>query len=476
MNRGFAMLFGACLLIGPASADVVKLKDGRSFEGTIVEQDDQKVIIKTKFGLNELKRAEVESVEIKATPEQEFRDRRKTSKGDAKALFELYEWAKINGLKSQSKQALRDVIKADPEHGDARRLLGYVQFKDRWVSKREAEKLEAAEERKAKLAQGLVEYKGEWMSPEDKEVAEMTDKGFEKIEGEWVNVREKKRKQAEAKLRAEIAEHKAKGEFPVNGKWLPKAEAEAYYADLNNPYKTEGQKVRVYTNNGIDFGEKMLVAADATYRKCQSFFGKEPELEDAFMHVYVVANTEDFNRLGNGWNADEQSSNFYTFFTPWLPENEHGVDMATVTQYSQADSLTEIYVVHATAEQYLQRMMGQNAVDPAPRWFVNGVAAYVSRFQNPKYFGWSRDRLLSLGGMLKLKTFFGGYQPHENYILGGGLLVSFLKSPDCPEELQKLFNETVIAFNEGKKVQKAFRKLEKEMIKQEDAFREFAGL
>ncbi|MFH0945142.1 MAG: hypothetical protein V2A76_08090 [Planctomycetota bacterium] len=469
--------FLACLL--PcliASADVVKLKDGRSFEGTVVEQNDQKVVIKTKFGLNELARSEVESVEIKATPAQEFRDRREKAEGDAKALFDLYAWAMTNGLKTQAKQALRDVVKLDENHAEARQLLGYVLHEGKWVSEREKERLDSQAERTAMEAKGLVEYKGKWMTPEEKETAEMTAKGFVKVDGEWVNERARKAKEEAAAFRKQIEEHKAKGEFFVAGKWVPKKAAEAFYADLQSPYLSEAKNVRLYTNNGIDFGDKMLVTAEAAFRKSEEFFGKAINTEDQKMNVYVVTNTEDYNRLGNEWNADEQSSNFYAFATPWLGENDRGLDLVTVTQYALAESLTDIYVQHASAEQFVLRMIGQNATDIPPRWFSGAVACYLSRFQAPKLFSWSRDKLIATGGVLKLKSFFSGYLPDENHILSGGIIVAFLKSPDCPKELKEEFESVLEAVKEGDKVQKAFRGLEKSLIKYEDAFREFADL
>jgi hypothetical protein len=391
-------------------------------------------------------------------------------------LFDLYAWAKTNGLKTQSKQALRDVIKVDPDHAEARKLLGYVLYEGKWVSEREKERLEAAAERKAMEAKGMVQYKGKWMTPEEKETAEMTAKGFVKVDGEWVNERARKAKEEAAAFRREVEEHKANGEYFVAGKWVPKKEAEAFYADLQSPYLAEGDNVKLFTNNGIEFGDRMQVTAEATFRAAKDFFGEAPNTEERKLLVYVVTNTEDYNQLGNIWNADEQSSNFYAFPTPWLAENQQGFDLVTVTQYHQAESLTEVYVKHAAAEQFVLRLIGQGAEVP-PRWFSGAVACYLSRFDSPKLYGWSRERLIATGGMLKLKSFFSGYTPDENHILSGGILVAFLKSPDCPEGLKQAFGEAIEAVNKGgKQTIKAFRNLEKELIKEEEAFREFADL
>ncbi len=476
MKRMCATLTCCLLLAAAAAADVVTMKDGRKFEGTVLEQTAEKVVIKTKFGVNELKAADVASVEIKSTPEEEFKQRREAAAGDAKALFDLYVWATSSGLKNQAKIALRDVIKVDPNHEEARRLLGYVRFEDRWVTEKERERLAADKERKDNEAKGLVLHEGKWMTPEEKEEAVNLAKGMVKVEGQWVDMKDKARKEEEAKRRQEAEEHRAKGEFFVNGKWIPRKEAEAFFADVQNPYRTEGDHILLCTNNGIEFGDRMLVTAEAAYRKAKDLLGAEPKLDGRKLPVFVVASLEDYNLLGNRMGADEKSSNYPAFVTPWLPEDQAGFDMVSVTQYYKDVSLTEVYVHHAVVEQYVRRIMGPTAADPAPRWFIDGVSSYIERWQGPKLFSWTRDRLIAVGGLLKMKTYFGSYQPSEQCILSGGLLTAFVKSDKCPEELLKEWNDSVAAVIAGEGVQKAFRSLEKAFTKHEDALREFGNL
>ena len=476
MKTIMSAILGGLLLASGASADIVHLKDGRKVEGTVVEQTDKKVVVQTKFGVNEFKASEVERVEEMATPKEEFKKRLAAAEGDAGAIYKLYVWAKGQGLKSDAKKALREVVKIDPDHENARKLLGYVKFGDRWVSEKEKAKLEADAVRKEMEAKGLVLHKGEWITPEEKEKQINEAKGLALIDGKWVNKREYERLAKEAEMEAARAEKRAQGFFEVNGEWKSKEEAEAYYADINNPYRADGDHVYLYTNNGIDFGDRMLVAAEAGYRSAKAFFGKEPDLGGKKLRVFVAKNTEDYNAVGNQWGGDEQSSNFYAFATPWLPENEQGFDLLTVTQFNQADSLTETYVRHAVVEQYIRRLIGAQAADPAPRWFIDGVSAYISRFASQKLYGWSRDRLLQVGGVMKLKTHFRSYQPNEQYILAGGALVAWLKSGNAPEEVTKTFNEAVVAVNDGKKVSKAFRNFEKALTKAEDDFRDHAEM
>lgn len=477
MKPRLVLALAISLLAPLAAADVVHLRDGRKIEGTVIEQTASKVVVRTKLAVVEFPAADVARIEKGETPEQEFSRRLEEARGDAKALFDLYLWAKGKGLRSLATKALREVVKADPDHEAARRLLGYERWNGRWVTKREKERLASEAERRQKEAQGLVEYKGRWVTPEEKERLENEAKGLVLVDGKWVDRKQVEKAEEEARRRREREEKRAQGLFEIApDKWVPRAEAEAWFADLNHPYPARGERVILYTNKGIDFGEKMLVGAEAAYRDAKALLGAEPPSDAGPLHVFCVSTLKDYNRLGADWNADEQSSNFYAFTTPWLPENEAGLDVVSVTQFNKTDSLTEIYVRHATVENFVMKLVGPEAGDPPPRWFVNGVAAYLSRFSSPKLLGWSRERLLTLGGVPKLSTLFKSYLPTEQNILSMGYVIAWIRSGKAPDKVVEAWDEAVAAVREGKRVAKAFRKLEKELAKADDDFRDFAGL
>ncbi len=267
----------------------------------------------------------------------------------------------------------------------------------------------------------------------------------------------------------------ADGGFRVGEEELSAEEAERRFRELDSPYHTRGPHVTLYTTNGVAFGERMLVTAEAAYRRAHQLFGKAPS--DG-LHVYVTRDTEQYNVLGGRLGGDEKSSAFYAFSTPWLGgegewmegEKEFPFDLLAVTQFSQAESLTDVYVTHATVEQFVRRLIGPDAADPAPRWFVDGVACYLGRWQKSNLAPWSRDRLLSLGGAPTLKSFLRQYTPTEANVLVAGALVRFLKGDDCPEPTREAFAAAILAVNDGRKVSKSFRRLEKELAAGDDAF------
>src|SRR5690606_31241832 len=217
-------LLSGLLLASSAAADVVHLKDGRKIEGTIVERTDTKVIVQTKFGPTELKASDVDRIEEKSTPKEEFKQRLDEAEGDAEKLFQVYIWAKGRNLDADAKRALREVVKIDPEHENARKLLGYVRYEDRWVSESEHERLTAEAQRQEMEAKGLVLHQGKWVTKEEKERQVNEAKGLVEIDGKWVDKREYERVKKDAEQARERAEKSAQGLFEVNGKWVTKQE------------------------------------------------------------------------------------------------------------------------------------------------------------------------------------------------------------------------------------------------------------
>lgn len=288
------------------------------------------------------------------------------------------------------------------------------------------------------------------------------------------------------------------GEMLAAGKKRKSNPAWDFFAQAD---KAEGDHVRVYTSRGTEATDRALVTAESAYRRAQQFFGKPVELaENTRMHVIVADGNEQYNTLGANLGGDEKSSGFYAFASPWfgslkgeggeMGEGEMGevgemeemegydeemqaIDLITVAQYGSADSLTDIYLTHAVVEQYVRRLAGPDAVDVAPRWFVDGVACYIGRWQKPNLFGWSRDRLNSVGGLPKTKRLFTAYTPDEKSILASGALIAFLKSDQCPKDLRSAFQSAIVAYNDGVKVSKTFRKLEKKLIARKNALKEF---
>jgi hypothetical protein len=103
-------LAAVVLAAGIARADIVTLKDGRVIEGDVVSDDGKVVKVKIRMGAITLEKDKIASIEEKLTPEQEYEQRvAKVAEDDAKAQFELAQWAESVKLE---KEAVRHYIAA----------------------------------------------------------------------------------------------------------------------------------------------------------------------------------------------------------------------------------------------------------------------------------------------------------------------------------------------------------------------------
>jgi hypothetical protein len=76
------------------------------------------------------------------------------------AHWNLAEWCKEAGLVEERKQHLAAIIALEPDHAEARKLLGYQRFGSRWLT--QEERLQS---------QGYVRYKGAWRLKQEVEIA-----------------------------------------------------------------------------------------------------------------------------------------------------------------------------------------------------------------------------------------------------------------------------------------------------------------
>ncbi|MCI0588519.1 MAG: hypothetical protein L0323_16940 [Planctomycetes bacterium] len=148
--RAFLLLASAVLLLaGEALGDVVRLKNGGRLEGKVVSQNDTEVVIETSVGRQTIPRADVEAVEIGATPRDEYLERlKKVDKRDLMELADLVDFCKTNNLRKEMKDVYSMILRIDADNEEAREGLGYVKIEGEWVSKARAKELEAERKRK----------------------------------------------------------------------------------------------------------------------------------------------------------------------------------------------------------------------------------------------------------------------------------------------------------------------------------------
>ncbi len=148
--------------------DVIHLAEGGKVEGRILEENDKEVVILTSTGRITLARARIRKIERRPWAVDVFEKMwAQVDRKDEKALLELLDWClapeRARQLHAQARKVARRIVRLDRENGKARKVLGQVKYKGRWVSKRtfrelkakdkalaEEEARRAAEEAKAK--------------------------------------------------------------------------------------------------------------------------------------------------------------------------------------------------------------------------------------------------------------------------------------------------------------------------------------
>jgi tetratricopeptide (TPR) repeat protein len=183
------------LLAGPALADEILLKNGRSLEGKVTESGE--VVVFEKAGLRmELRRDEVSEIRRSPSPKEEYAKRREAQekleaakeylrdcKADAAdAHHRLGLFCATKGLKDEAKAEQERAIALDPEHAGARRALGFVKTEKGWRPEDEVMK-----------EKGFVRAEGGWVT---KEEADALAKGGEP------SAREKERRAKKEQERA----------------------------------------------------------------------------------------------------------------------------------------------------------------------------------------------------------------------------------------------------------------------------------
>ena len=167
-----AFLFG----FATARADLVHLKWGGELRGTVVDggkQDPQITVNTLTGGTLVMARTDVEFVRARSAVVEEYITRSRTIPHTAAAHWELAEWCKEKGLKTQRTEQLEAVVAVEPSNVEVHKTLGHIQYKGRWMP---------FEDKMA--ATGYFKHKGQWITQQELDLMEKTATR-RAAEGEW---------------------------------------------------------------------------------------------------------------------------------------------------------------------------------------------------------------------------------------------------------------------------------------------------
>lgn len=153
----------ACLSIaystvapGVARADIVVLRNGDRFEGEVTDiPDSERIRVVIDEGVSfDFPRDEIEEIIARTSPLEQFDERLEALEDDdVDGLVALAVWARNRKLRSRETLAFRRILDVDPHHEGARRALGYVVYRNRWVR-----------EKDLRRNPDVVEFESEWIS------------------------------------------------------------------------------------------------------------------------------------------------------------------------------------------------------------------------------------------------------------------------------------------------------------------------
>lgn len=168
------------VVTGPAvlRSDLIKLENGGEIRGTVESKTgtagDETVRIETlEGGVVVVKRANLQFVTRRPLEVEQYEVRAKTIPDTVEAHWKLAEWCGRHGLSSQRHSELRRIIELEPDHKQARRGLGHVQYKGEWMTRDEAAR-----------ARGLVKYKGRYITPQERDILQKSEAERE-AEHQW---------------------------------------------------------------------------------------------------------------------------------------------------------------------------------------------------------------------------------------------------------------------------------------------------
>ena len=144
-----------CLNPSPCQADRILLTNGRVWEGHIIDQSPDSIVIQTVGGPVTVPRSAVQLVEKAKTRDEIYRDRADAlSRDDVNGHFLLALWCEDQHLPKEARYHFYYVIGLDPDHEGARKALGYDRYQGKWMTDPEINQ-----------AKGLVLRKGRWLTP-----------------------------------------------------------------------------------------------------------------------------------------------------------------------------------------------------------------------------------------------------------------------------------------------------------------------
>lgn len=163
--RTLLLLVGWICLISPAGADVIRLHNGGEIRGELQDGpggEDAVVVIRTLSGsIVSVDAGEVEFIQRRSPLLEEYVTRSRQIPASVEAHWDLAEWCRVQLLADQRTEQLELLLDLDPDHPEARRILGHVRHNGQWMTRDEL-----------MASRGYVRHKGKWITQQELDLIE----------------------------------------------------------------------------------------------------------------------------------------------------------------------------------------------------------------------------------------------------------------------------------------------------------------
>lgn len=290
--------------------------------------------------------------------EQEFQ---KLRRAQAKQYYTLARSAIRAQRASLAFELVIDTLRENPDHPDARRLLGYVSYRNQWHTRYAVKRLRAGQ---------VWDSRFGWQTP------------------------------------ANLARYE-KGERLYNNKWISAEEESRLRSDIRRAWTIETEHYSVRTNHSLEAGVALGIRLERLYSAWQQtfvrYYATQAELDQLFAggglprvdeHRHLVVyyrNRNEYRRALEGkippdiettgiYMGDQRTAFFFAPPTP-TPDGESPADYSTL--------------YHEAAHQLFSesRPVVPDVGRESNFWIIEGIACYFESFEaHPSYY--------TLGGAL----------------------------------------------------------------------------
>lgn len=473
-------------------------------------------------------RSEAESDHDPRPGDSEFRERLELAGTSIDALWKLHEWCVETERVSESRVALRRLLRNAPDNARAREAFGQVAVDSSWFpSETFARQYRESQDEAVATERAYVKHRDVWLHPAERP---LSSKGLQKDPrtGLWNSAADRRRLE-KGWVRADFewiepdqVDRLDDGLWPVDGEWVAVSEAERRHSRIDRMWDIPGPAFRLHTTVPRQVAERANEHMARALDDLRRVFRHEPALP---LEVCLLAYEEQYDRFAfgsaDGRRGGTHAGQLHILHSAFFAESnfervkrEFRFRGMGVGYWNTEAPYGDAYGVHsarlAAGLSFVEALdPSPEAVDKAeskgpgasfyadylaekslPRWFRIGGAVYAERYFEDRHVAeggdpwwarkWSIENLTAKGGLMELDALFA-FELDEaegdqglRMLIQAGLLVAFTIDGGC-EPVAAAHRELTSAFREGRLKPEHVQNYERALVDHERELLEFMG-